>query len=76
MGKLAFSVGKVVGKDKMTKSYTKSQETEFDLSKAIKCETVEYQVESIPKFFFEDNAADSNKRRQQTLALSLCDSRN
>ena len=76
MGKLAFSVGKVVGKDKMMKSHTKSQETEYDLNEAIKCETVEYQVERIPKSFFEDNVTYSNKRRQQTLALSLCDSRN
>ena len=50
MSKLAFPVGKGLGKDKMRKVFHMKEQ-----------ETVEYQVEKIPNFFFENNATDSNK---------------
>ena len=67
--KMAFSIRKVLGKDKMKKVFNaKSYEIEYDLSDGIKHESVEYQVEKIPKsFFFKDNATNSNKGRKQTL---------
>lgn len=67
MGKLTFSVGKVLGKDKTRKVFhMKSHETKYDLIDVIIRETVEYQVQKIPNSFFEDNTTDSNAGRQQT----------
>ena len=67
MGKLTFSVRKVLGKDKMRKIFhMKSHKTKYDLSDAIKRETVEYQVEKMRNYFFDVNATDSNTGRQQT----------
>ena len=62
MSKLAFPVGKGLGKDKMRKVFhMKDHEFVYNFSDIIKQERVEYQVEKIPNFFFENNATDSNK---------------
>lgn len=58
MGKLAFSVGKVLGKDKTRKVFhMKSHETKYDLIDVIIRETIP---------LLQDNTTDSNAGRQQT----------
>lgn len=61
MSKLAFPVGKGLGKDKMRKVFhMKDHEFVYNFSDIIKQETVEYQVEKIPNSFFEDKASNCN----------------
>ena len=58
MGKLAFSVWKVLGKDKTRKVFhTKSHETKYDLIDVIIRETIP---------LLQVNTTDSNAGRQQT----------